>query len=91
MKFRFPRRSIKQQSPPVVKEIAYTPHALAPGTKLGEYEIKGLLSQTRGGYTYTAVTTKTDTIRISNEDELYAAMPIGAVRFEGKLRKAEDS
>ena len=54
MKFRFPRRPKKQQSPQVTKEIAYTPHPLAPGAWLGEYEIKGLLSETRSGYTYTA-------------------------------------
>ena len=54
MKFRFPGRPPKQQSPPVIEEIAYTPHPLAPGALLGEYEIKGLLSQTRSGYTYIA-------------------------------------
>ena len=54
MKFRFPRRPPKRKSPPVVEEIAYTPHPLAPGAWLGEYEIKDLLSQTRSGYTYTA-------------------------------------
>jgi len=54
MKFRFLQRPIKQQSPPVIKEIAYTPHPLAPGTRLGEYQIQGLLNQTRAGYTYTA-------------------------------------
>jgi TPR repeat protein/serine/threonine protein kinase len=54
MKFRFPRRPIKPQSTPVTKEIAYTPHPLMPGTRLGEYEIEDLLSQTRSGYTYAA-------------------------------------
>ena len=54
MKFRFPRRPKKRQSPPVTKETAYTPHPLAPGALLGEYEIEGVLSQTRSGYTYAA-------------------------------------
>ena len=54
MKFRFPRRLIDRQSPPITKETAYTPHPLARGTRLGDYEIKDLLNQTRSGYTYTA-------------------------------------
>jgi serine/threonine protein kinase/tetratricopeptide (TPR) repeat protein len=54
MKFRFPRRPRKRQLPPVIENIAYTPHPLAPGAWLGEYKIKDLLSQTRSGYTYTA-------------------------------------
>jgi TPR repeat protein/serine/threonine protein kinase len=54
MKFRFPRRPKKRQSPPVTDETAYTPHPLAPGALLGEYEIEGLLCQTRSGYSYAA-------------------------------------
>ncbi|MBW2525570.1 MAG: hypothetical protein JRI23_15410 [Deltaproteobacteria bacterium] len=39
-------------------------------------------------YGYTPVTPKEDHIRIKDEDELYAAIPVYAAKFEGKLRTA---
>lgn len=39
-------------------------------------------------YSYTPVTPKEDNIRIKDEDELYAAIPIYAAKFESKLRTA---
>jgi len=46
-----------------------------------------LLSRCRapGRYRYTAVTPKRDTVEMSNADELYATIPMGAPRFESKL------
>lgn len=41
-----------------------------------------------GSYGYVPVTPKQDTIRIRNEDELYATIPVYAAKFEGKLRTA---
>ncbi len=38
-----------------------------------------------GRYGYTAYTPKKDTVRIKNEDDLYANMPVGAAKFEAKL------
>lgn len=39
-------------------------------------------------YAYTPVTPKQDNIRIRDEDELYATIPVYAAKFEGKLRTA---
>ncbi len=39
-----------------------------------------------GSYRYTSVSPKSDSLRIRNEDELWASMPIGAASLEGKLR-----
>ncbi len=39
-----------------------------------------------GTYRYTSVSPKKDSLRIRNEDELWASMPIGAASLEGKLR-----
>lgn len=39
-----------------------------------------------GAYRYTAVSRKKDSLRIKNEDELWASMPLGAASLEGKLR-----
>jgi hypothetical protein len=39
-----------------------------------------------GSYRYTSVSPKKDSLRIRNEDELWASMPIGAASLEGKLR-----
>ena len=39
-------------------------------------------------YKYAPVTRKNDSVRIKNEDDLYANLPTGAVRFEAKLRNA---
>jgi hypothetical protein len=41
--------------------------------------------QAPGAYEYSAVTPKRDSILIRNEDDLYAQMPMGAVKLEGKL------
>ena len=40
-----------------------------------------------GSYAYTGVTPKSETIKITNADELYAKIPIGAVKLEGKLER----
>jgi uncharacterized protein len=49
-----------------------------------------LLSQCRvpGRYVYTGTTPKTDTITMRDADDLYATIPGGAARFEGKLARA---
>lgn len=39
-----------------------------------------------GAYRYTSVSPKKDSLRIRNEDELWASMPIGAASLEGRLR-----
>ncbi len=41
-----------------------------------------------GKYGYTAITPKHDHVAIKNEDDLYAAIPLGAARLEGKLETA---
>lgn len=41
-----------------------------------------------GGYRYTSVTPKEDTVAIQSLDELYAHVPIGAAKLEGKLESA---
>jgi hypothetical protein len=41
-----------------------------------------------GDYKYTPLTRKNDSVRIRNEDELYASLPAGAARFEAKLKSA---
>ncbi len=41
-----------------------------------------------GAYRYTGVTPKQDTVSIRNVDELYATVPVGAARLEGKLAAA---
>ena len=40
-----------------------------------------------GNYRYISVTPKSENIRITNADELYAKIPIGAVKLEGKLER----
>jgi len=41
-----------------------------------------------GNYTYRALTRKQDRLTITTEDELYAQLPLGAVRLEGALHKS---
>ena len=41
-----------------------------------------------GKYAYTAITPKHDSVTIKDADELYANMPVGAARLEGKLEKS---
>ncbi|HLT36323.1 MAG TPA: hypothetical protein VK034_08555, partial [Enhygromyxa sp.] len=41
-----------------------------------------------GHYDYIAVTPKSENVKITNADELYAKIPIGAVRLEGQLARA---
>ncbi|MBW2524657.1 MAG: hypothetical protein JRI23_10800, partial [Deltaproteobacteria bacterium] len=41
-----------------------------------------------GAYTYRGVAPKHDTVIIRNEDDLYANMPVYAVKFQGKLASA---
>ncbi|HEX8791907.1 MAG TPA: hypothetical protein VF765_13225 [Polyangiaceae bacterium] len=41
-----------------------------------------------GKYGYTAITPKHDHVAIKNEDDLYAAIPLGAARLEGKLESS---
>ena len=38
-----------------------------------------------GKYVYTAITPKRDHVAIRNEDDLYANIPLGAAKLEGKL------
>ena len=40
-----------------------------------------------GDYAFTSVTPKSENIRITNADELYAKIPVGAVKLEGKLAR----
>ena len=40
-----------------------------------------------GSYRYISVTPKSETVRITNADELYAKIPIGAVKLEGQLER----
>src|SRR5262245_21912290 len=39
-------------------------------------------------YAYVGLTTKHDSVRIRNEDELYASIPVYAARFAGELEKS---
>ncbi|MFO0661634.1 MAG: hypothetical protein U0165_17645 [Polyangiaceae bacterium] len=41
-----------------------------------------------GAYKYTGVTRKEDNVRIRTSDELYAAIPVYAAKFEGKLKES---
>jgi hypothetical protein len=41
-----------------------------------------------GKYAYTAITPKHDHVAIKNEDDLYANIPLGAAKLEGKLQTA---
>ncbi|MBI5537010.1 MAG: hypothetical protein HY898_30090 [Deltaproteobacteria bacterium] len=41
-----------------------------------------------GSYTYRALTRKQDRLTITTEDELYAQLPLGAVKLEGALQKS---
>jgi hypothetical protein len=41
-----------------------------------------------GKYAYTAITPKRDHVAIRNEDDLYANIPLGAAKLEGKLERA---
>ena len=43
-----------------------------------------------GAYNYAPVSPKKDSLRIRNEDELWASMPIGAATLEGKLRNGDE-
>jgi len=51
MKFNFFQKS-RAKKPPVVGNIAYTPHPLPLGASLGEYNIEKVLTITQSGYTY---------------------------------------
>jgi len=42
----------------------------------------------KSSYKYVALTPKHDTLRVRNESELYASMPVYAASFEGKLKRA---
>lgn len=42
----------------------------------------------KGEYSYLGLTRKNDRVKIRNADELYAQLPIGAARLEGKLARA---
>lgn len=42
----------------------------------------------QGSYTFIGVTPKSETIAITNADELYAKIPIGAVNLEGQLERS---
>jgi len=41
-----------------------------------------------GAYSYVGVTPKSENVKITNADELYAKIPIGAIRLEGQLARA---
>jgi len=43
-----------------------------------------------GSYSYQAYTPKKDTLTITNADELYASVPLGAAELEGKLSQAKE-
>lgn len=51
-------------------------------------ELEVLHCQAAGNYRYSGVTVKQDGLAIETEDDLYGAMPIGALRLAGKLRRA---
>ena len=44
--------------------------------------------QAPGSYRYVATTRKTERVLIQDEDELYANLPMGAFKLEGKLKRA---
>lgn len=51
-------------------------------------ELQVLRCHGKAQYQYSSLTRKQNRLRIGNEDELYANLPIGAVRLEGKLKTA---
>jgi hypothetical protein len=90
-------RVSKSQAEPLIVEWPETARA-----KLESLRKRGLvvvryegcelevISQCRakGNYTYSGVTAKQTTRKIRDADELYANLPLGAVKFEGKLQSA---
>jgi len=53
-----------------------------------ELEVLPRCSVKGNAYTYSPITRKQSTVTIKDEDELYASMPGGAIRLEGKLKSA---
>lgn len=53
-----------------------------------ELEVLARCTVKSKGYTYSPITRKQSTVTIRDEDDLYAAMPVGAVKLEGKLKSA---
>ncbi len=53
-----------------------------------ELEVLGRCRVKTGAYGYSPVTRKQSRVTIRDADELYANMPVGAVRLEGKLKSA---
>ncbi len=88
---------MKSQSAPLIVEWPSTERARLESlakTSLVAVHYTGCEMQTLPNcridakYSYTALTPKRDQMRIKNQDELYASMPIHAVSFEGKLEQA---
>ena len=53
-----------------------------------ELQVLGRCHVKSGAYAYSPVTRKESRVTIRDEDELYANLPVGAVRLEGKLKSA---
>jgi hypothetical protein len=53
-----------------------------------ELEVLGRCRVKTGTYGYSPITRKQSTVIIKDEDDLYANMPVGALRLEGKLKSA---
>jgi hypothetical protein len=53
-----------------------------------ELEVLGRCRVKSGAYGYSPITRKQSTVVIKDEDDLYANMPVGALRLEGKLKSA---
>jgi hypothetical protein len=53
-----------------------------------ELQVLGRCRVKSGAYGYSSVTRKQSRITIRDADDLYASMPVGAVRLEGKLQSA---
>ncbi len=88
----------KSQSEPLIVEWPDTQRGkLESLTKRGvvavryegcELEVLPRCSVKGNTYAYSPITRKQSTVTIKDEDELYASMPAGAIRLEGKLKSA---
>ncbi len=87
-------RVMKSQSRPLIVEWSSADRAALDvlaqrGTVVVRYEGCEMEVLPRckapGSYTYTATTRKTEQVTIRNDDDLYASLPIGAAKLEGKL------
>jgi len=87
----------KKQSEPLIVEWPDSARGkLESMTKRGLVAVRyegcelEVLSQCRvkGNYGYQPITRKQSRVTIKDEDDLYASMPVGAVKLEGKLKTA---